>query len=291
MRPKHWVKNLFLFVPYFFSGSFFNLKGLFFLFIGSLAFSFMASSIYIVNDWFDINFDKMHPVKCNRPLASGLISKKIAAIIICSLIVLSHTLGCILTIRFLIVLDIYFIVNLFYSIGLKNISVLDIFILATGFVLRLIAGGVIAAVALSEWIIVMVFLLALFLAIAKRRDEVLISLTLGKEIRKANKGYNLDFLNVLLALVASAIVISYLIYTLSPDTILRMGSHKLYYTFVFVLSGLFRYLQLTYVYHDTGSPVKVFYTDRFIQISVVLWILTFFTIIYCKDFLDYMIGP
>jgi decaprenyl-phosphate phosphoribosyltransferase len=129
----------------------------------------------------------------------------------------------------------------------------------------------------------MVFLLALFMAIGKRRDDVLIKLSSGNDMRKSIKGYNLELLNVLTALVCAVIVVSYFMYTMSPEVLRRMGTYRLYYTCLFVLAGIMRYLQIIFVQAASGSPTKILYRDRFIQASIILWIVTFYLIIYTKD--------
>ena len=283
LRPKDWAKNLFLFIPLFFAGEIFNVELIISVFLGLIAFSFIASSIYIINDYRDIEDDRKHPVKCKRPLASGAVSKPAALVICALLIVAGFTLAWFIRDKFLFVLGIYFFINLGYSLGLKNIPILDIILLASGFVLRIKAGSVISYITLSEWIIIMVFLLAVFMAVGKRRDDVLLKLSSGTDMRKSIKGYNLEFLNILLALVCAVIVVAYLMYTMSEEVAVRMGTHRLYYTCLFVLGGIMRYLQIIYVSTDSGSPTKILYKDRFIQITLLLWIASYVSIIYMKD--------
>lgn len=280
LRPSHWVKNVFLFIPLFFAGEIFNTEKLLDLVIAFFAFSFIASSIYILNDYRDIAADQQHPVKCKRPLASGAISKPAALVLFLLCILAGYGLAFVLRQKFVFVLSTYFVLNIFYCLGLKNISILDIIILSMGFVLRVKSGGIAANLAISEWLIIMIFLLALFMAIAKRRDDILIKLDSGKDMRKAAKGYNLDFLNVMLALVSAVIIVSYLMYAISPETQLRFKTYRLYYTTLFVIGGLLRYLQITYVENNTGSPTKLLYKDRFIQLTILLWVLSFYVIIY-----------
>ena len=136
---------------------------------------------------------------------------------------------------------------------------------------------------LSEWIVIMVFLLALFMAIGKRRDDVLLKMSSGTDMRKSVKGYNLEFLNVLLALVCAVIIVAYFMYTMSRGIIAHMGTHRLYYTCLFVLGGIMRYLQIIYVTAASGSPTKILYRDRFVQVAIVLWIASFYSILYLKD--------
>lgn len=280
LRPSHWAKNLFLYIPLFFAGEIFDLNKVVEVFIGFMAFSLFASSVYIINDYNDVEADRRHPVKCKRPIASGAVSKPMALVIFVLCLLVGGLLAWYVKPKFLFVTGIYLVINLLYSFGLKNISILDILILSTGFVLRVKAGGVAANVAVSEWLMIMVFLLALFMAIAKRRDDVLIKTSTGQEMRKAAAGYNLDFLNVMLALVSAVIIVAYLMYTMAPETMVRFKTYRLYYTCLFVIGGLLRYLQITYVENNTGSPTKILYKDRFIQLTILLWVLSFYVLIY-----------
>lgn len=283
IRPKDWAKNLFLFVPLFFAGLFFNPEMLLRLLGGFFCFSLVASSIYIFNDFRDIEDDKKHPVKKMRPLAAGAVSKTSALVLAFVFFLAGFVFAWMIGDKFMFVLGIYFVLNLFYSIGLKNIPILDIFIIAIGFVLRIKAGAVIAKIGLSEWLVIMVFLLALFMAVAKRRDDVVLKLSSGSDMRKAVKGYNLDFINTALSLICAVIIVAYFMYTTSPEIINRLKTYRLYYTCLFVLAGIFRYLQLIYIQGDSQSPTKILYKDRFIQVTIVLWIISFYLILYVKN--------
>jgi len=267
----------------FFAGEILNLHKIVNVCWGFLAFSFVASSIYIINDYRDREDDRKHPVKCKRPLASGAVSPRLALLICGILIIAGFSIAWLVRDKFFFVLMIYFLINLGYSLGLKAIPILDIIILAIGFVLRIKAGSVITMDPLSEWIVIMVFLLAVFMAIGKRRDDVLLKLSSGTDMRKAIKGYNLEFLNTLLALVCAVIIVAYFMYTMSDDVKQRMGTYRLYYTCLFVMAGIMRYLQIIFVSADSGSPTKILYKDRFIQITLLLWIASYIAIIYVKD--------
>ena len=284
IRPKDWAKNMFLFIPLFFSGMFFQTTKLGELAIGFLCFSLVASSIYIMNDYRDIEDDKKHPVKRLRPLASGAVNKSTAIIIAVLFLIVGFTVAWFLRDKFMFILGIYFLMNVGYSFGLKNIPILDIFIISVGFVLRIKAGSVISLIPLSEWLIIMVFLLALFMAFAKRRDDVLLKLSSGDDMRKAVKGYNLEFINTALSLICAVIIVAYLMYTKSPEVEQRLQTYRLYYTCIFVLAGIFRYLQLVFVQQNSQSPTKILYKDRFIQVTILLWVLSFYVILYVKDF-------
>jgi decaprenyl-phosphate phosphoribosyltransferase len=283
LRPKDWAKNLFLFVPLFFGRTLFELDKIIAVSYGFLAFSCIASSIYIINDYRDREDDRRHPIKCKRPLAAGTVSPQ-AALVICGLLIVAgFGLAWWLREKFFFVLGVYFLINLAYSLGLKSVPILDIMLLAIGFVLRIKAGSVLSFTPLSEWIVIMVFLLAVFMAIGKRRDDVLLKLSSGADMRKSIKGYNLELLNILLALVCAVIVVAYFMYTMAPETELRMGTDRLYYTCIFVLAGIMRYLQIIYVSADSGSPTKILYKDRFIQVTLLLWIASYILLLYLKD--------
>lgn len=284
LRPKHWAKNLFLFIPSFFAGRFFELDNLLLLSGGFASFSFLASSIYIINDYRDIEDDRKHPEKYKRPLASGAVNKTAALILSMFLtlagVVLAYFID--LSGKFLFVAGIYYLMNLSYSFGLKNISIVDILILSAGFVLRVKGGAVIASLNTTEWFIIMTFLLALFLAIAKRRDDVMLKISTGTDMRKSIKGYSLEFLNTLLGLFCAILIVSYVNYTVSPAAHTKFG-HRLYYTSLFVIAGLMRYLQITFIHNKAGSPTDVLYKDRFIQVTLLLWAASFFVILYLRD--------
>ena len=182
-----------------------------------ICFSMIASAVYIFNDYQDITVDRQHPVKRYRPLASGEINIKIAFAIM--LIFLSLGLGISYRVHpyLFIILISYFMINIFYSLTLKHIAILDIFIIAIGFLLRVYAGGVSISEKLKMWIVLMTFLIALFLGLAKRREEILLGIK-GTQVRKSVDGYNLEFINAAICLMASVIVVSYISYTVSPDS-------------------------------------------------------------------------
>ena len=283
IRVKHWVKNLFLFVPVFFAGQLTNFDLYPHLILAFCSYSFIASAIYIINDWKDIEADRLHPEKRMRPLASGKVSTKVAGAVFVGLLLVGFGIAAYLSMKFAFVLIIYFVMNLAYTLGLKKISILDIFIVAVGFVLRIKAGSVATEIALSQWSIVMVFLLALFMAVAKRRDDLVLKAASGVDLRAVSKTYSLQFLDVSLSLISGIIFISYLMFCMSPEVIERMGTYRLFYTALFVLAGILRYLQIALVENNSGSPTKLLYTDRFIQVVLILWVVSFYLLIYFKD--------
>lgn len=277
LRIHQYIKNLFIFMPLLFSFSYMDAHNNINTIITFVLFSLLASSVYIFNDLMDINEDRAHPTKKNRPLASGAVSTKSAKILILLLSLTSLSLSLLLNFELFIVLFIYFILNILYSIKLKHIAILDIFIIATGFVLRLFAGSVVTGINLSMWIILMTFLLAIFLALAKRRDDVLLSLE-GQETRKNIDGYNLEFVNASMVLMAGVVIVSYIQYTISPEVIARIGTEYLYLTSFFVILGILRYMQITFVEQDSGSPTKVIIKDTFLKLTIAMWLLSFLVV-------------
>ncbi len=283
LRPKDWAKNLFLYVPVFFGGLAFNYGVLLIVLEGFVCFCLVASSIYIINDYNDIEEDKLHSVKSKRALASGAVNKYIAIVISILFVVIGLSWAFFIRDKFFFVLSLYFLLNVAYSLGLKKIAILDILIISIGFVLRVKAGAVIAKIGLSEWLTIMIFLLALFLALAKRRDDVLIKLESGNDMRQSIKGYNLEFINVALSLICAVTIVAYFMYTTSNEVMTRLGTYRLYYTCLFVMAGILRYLQIIFVHRDSESPVKILYKDRFIQVAILFWIISFYMILYMKD--------
>ena len=284
IRVAHWAKNLFLYIPIFFAGDIFDPNRDINVTIGVIAFSLIASAIYILNDIKDINYDRCHPVKRYRALASGRVPITTAVVIMGLFAIASLLLAWHCGYKFFCIICIYLILNVGYSFGLKNISILDILILSTGFVLRIKGGAVLGQVGISQWLIIMVFLLSLFLALAKRKDDIQLKPIEQISTRQSVDGYNTQFLNISLTVVSAIMIMAYLMYTLSSEVILRMGTYRLYYTTVFVFAGLLRYLQFIYIQNETRSPIRILYKDHFIQICIALWLLSFYFLLYFKNF-------
>ena len=286
LRPHQWIKNLFIFIPAFFSRDLFDIDNFEKLSIGFISFSLIASSIYILNDYKDREADRLHPEKRFRPLASGKISTFGALASMVVLVILGFGLATRINNYFILVLALYFVMNLGYCLGLKNVSILDVMIVAFGFLLRALSGGIIISIPISHWLIIMVFLLAIFLAVAKRRDDVLMYLKSGKSMRKSIRDYNLEFSNTSLSMLAGVIIVSYLMYSVSPDVTQRMNSNYIYLTTAFVIAGILRYLQITFVENNSGSPTKILYSDKFIIFTILGWLSSFILIIYLPSFLN-----
>jgi decaprenyl-phosphate phosphoribosyltransferase len=280
LRPEQYTKNLFIFLPVFFGIKINDINILLNCFYAFLIFSLVASSIYIFNDIFDAEDDKKHPVKKNRPIASGKISIKSAYIILILLLLISLPLTYFLNHEVFYLILLYIILNIGYTIRLKHIAIIDIFIISSGFIIRLYIGSAISEISLSVWIEVMTFLLALFISLAKRRDDVIIYNVKGDKTRKVIDGYNLEFLNVSMIMMASVTILSYLMYTVSPEVINRINNPRLYTTAIWVMLGILRYMQIAFVKNDSGSPTAILLKDRFIQLTLIAWIINFWIIIY-----------
>lgn len=280
MRPSQYFKNLFIFAPLFFGLKIANIELLLRTFFAFLSFSLIASAVYVFNDYHDVEEDKRHPTKNNRPLASGSISKKAALLLMLMLLLAGLSIASLLDQQIIYIVFVYLILNIAYTLKLKHVAIIDVFIIAIGFVLRLFIGSAVTKIELSLWIILMTFLLALFLALAKRRDDVLIFLSRGDKVRKAIDGYNLDILNISMTIIASVTIVSYVMYTVSPEVIKKAHTDKLYLSVIFVLLGIMRHLQITFVEMNSGSPTDVLLRDRFIQLTIAGWILTIWMLIY-----------
>lgn len=283
IRVHQWVKNLFLLLPLFFAGRLFDYPVLLNVLCGVLCFSLSASAVYILNDYKDIESDRQHPSKSKRPLASGKISPTVALIGAFVLLVVGFSGAWLLSGRFFFILLFYFVMNVAYTLKLKHIAVLDTTIIATGFVLRVMAGGAIAGVPISQWIILMTFLLALLLGFAKRRDDVLIYMESGQKMRKSVDGYNLEFINLSMVMMAGVVIVAYMMYALSEEVEQRWQTKNLFITAFPVIMGVLRYLQITFVEGRTGNPTKILLKDWVIQAVIILWMALFYLIIYMKD--------
>ena len=282
IRVKQWVKNLFLFIPSFFAGHIFYYQELFQVLLGAIAFSFVASGVYVINDYRDRDVDRLHPVKRFRPLASGDVKLPLAWFLMVSLIAGGLFMALKIDTNFFYLLSAYLLLNLGYSLGLKHIPILDLFIVALGFQIRIFSGGVIANVPITHWLSLMIFLLALFLILAKRRDDILLNAKNknGPVIRKSTKKYNLVYINSCITLLSAVMIVAYIMYTVSPEVTERFHSDYLFVTTAFVIAGMMRYLQIVFVEKKSGSPTNIFIKDKFILSTIAGWILAFYLIIY-----------
>ena len=284
LRPLQWLKNIFVFAPIFFSNNLLEINYFTPTFFVFISFCFISSSIYCFNDIRDAESDRQHPQKCKRPIASGAVSitggyTMMAICCILAFAVLLFVASSNSKFLFLIIGG-YWLMNIAYCLKLKLYAILDVSIIAVGFVIRVLIGGLAANIWVSQWLVLMTFLLSLFLALAKRRDDFSLFEQTGKKPRANITGYNKDFINEAIGIILAITMVCYIMYTMSEEVIERIGSEYLYLTSIWVLVGLFRYMQKTIVYGDSGSPTKILYHDHFIQMSIIGWIVSFFIIIY-----------
>ena len=283
IRPQQWIKNVFVFVPLFFGGSLLDTTDIIAAVTAAMAFCFISSSIYCLNDIIDVEDDRRHPTKCHRPIAAGKISVAQAYVMMALMVALSFGSVALLggyALGVGVVVGLYLLMNVAYCLVLKRYAILDVCTIAFGFVLRLFAGGIATGIGLSNWIVLMTFLLTLFLSFAKRRDDVLKMNQTGHAPRKNTSRYNLDFINQAITITATVTLVCYVMYTVSPEVEQRIGTRYLYLTTVFVIIGILRYLQLTLVDNKSGDPTKAMLHDRVLQAVVLLWFLAFLLIIY-----------
>lgn len=280
IRVKQWVKNIFLFIPIFFAGQIFNLEKLLMVLAGFGIYSMCASAVYVLNDIKDVDLDRVHPEKCKRPLACDAVSITTAYILYGIFLVGSLLLSYLIDINFFFIIVAYMLINVAYSLGLKKISILDLMLVSIGFVLRVVAGGVVADVPISHWLIIMTFLLSLFIVLAKRRDDLIQFKNSGKVLRVSSQQYNLDFIHSIITMLCAILITAYMMYTLSDDIQQQFKTDDLYLTSIFVIAGVMRYIQITLVENKSGYPTRILYTDRFIHFTLVGWLVSFYLIIY-----------
>jgi len=282
LRIEQWIKNTFVFLPLFFDKRLTDWDAFVSTLFAFISFSFIASSVYCINDILDRETDKTHPDKRFRPIASGKVTVK-NAFTLSTILAFTSIIISILTqsnYNLMLLILFYLTVNLLYSLYLKHFAIIDVFIIALGFVLRVYAGGLSGNVILSHWIVLITFLLALFLGFAKRLDDVVLFNNTGNLVRKNIAYYNKTFLTSIMIITSTITMVSYIMYTLSETVMSRFGSENIYLTSFFVLLGIFRYLQLTLVENGSANPTKVLFKDRFVIISIIMWILSFIIIIY-----------
>lgn len=279
-RPHQYLKNLFVLLPLFFGWKLSDQAAISGTLLAFAVFCLAASAVYVFNDLRDAPQDREHPIKKNRPIASGQVSIRLAW---AYLVVLA---GAALALTPLVpgkafagILGAYLAINVAYSLGMKHMAIVDLISIAVGFVLRVFGGGSASGITPSHWIVIMTFLLALFLGLAKRRDDLLLA-ACGPKTRKCLDGYSLEFVSLCMAVMAGVVIVSYILYTLSPDVMAKHGTEQLYLTSLWVVAGILRYMQITYVEQRSGSPTQVLLRDPFIQVCIGLWVVSCYLILY-----------
>jgi len=280
LRPKQWTKNLVIFAALVFSqtaGEQTHVK----LAVQAFAvFCLLSGAVYLLNDLLDYQQDRKHPIKCSRPIASGLLDRRVASVAFVLIAGISILWASLLTRTFLFAALAYFILQVAYSFKLKHTVILDVFSVAAGFVLRTIAGAEAISVEISSWLVICTMLLALFLALCKRRHEIVLLSAKAVEHRKILSEYNIPFLDQMISVVTTATVLSYALYTMSEDTVHKFHTHRLIFTVPFVLYGIFRYLYLVYRKDQGGSPDTILLTDKSLIADLLLYLVATFCILY-----------
>lgn len=280
LRPKQWIKNAFIFIPLVFGKKLFyypvNLKAV----LAFLLFSLAAGVVYLINDIVDLEKDKLHPIKSKRPIASGEVGVKQAYLMIVVLGILTILLSFILNFYFGWIIIFYFIFNVLYTKLLKEAVILDVFSIAGFFFLRVLAGSVVSEIEMSHWLIFMVIFLSLFIGFSKRSQE----LRLLKKSAVAHRGvlarYELSFLTQMITIIAAAIVVTYMLYTVDHRTVMQFGTTNLIFSTPFVCYGIFRYLYLSNTVDETGDPTQILLSDWKMQLNLVFWVLVCVGVIY-----------
>jgi len=279
-RVRQWNKNFFIFAPLVFSKRLFEIQAFIEVLIGFFLFSIASSSVYIFNDIRDIENDRQHPQKKYRPIPSGKISVSFAMSL--SILLGIGSLGVSFYVKSAfgwIVLG-YVILNIFYSITLKRIVILDVMTIAAGFVLRVMAGAEIIEICPSSWLIICTILLSLFIGFSKRRHELLLLSNEANNHRGVLNSYSSYFIDQMIGVLTAATVMSYMLYTVSEETVKFFGTRHLIWTVPFVLYGIFRYLYLIHQKRQVGEPTEAFLGDIPMLVNVFLWVITCIVIIY-----------
>jgi 4-hydroxybenzoate polyprenyltransferase len=279
MRLRQWIKNVFVLAAVVFDRQLLNPTAVGKSLGGFFIFCLLSSSVYLINDVLDAEYDRQHPVKRNRPIASGELPVSVALTAAAILLLISFPSAFWLSSGFGWVTTIYFFLNLIYSKWLKHVALLDVMIIAAGFVLR-VAGGVTLVVVerFSPWLYVVTTLLALYLGFGKRRSELALLATNANQHRRVLNGYSLQLLDQLIMVVSSTTIISYSLYTFSAPNL--PANHSMMLTIPFVLYGIFRYLYLIQIKEAGGAPEELLLSDRPLQITILLWAIAVLLIFY-----------
>ncbi|HOQ01050.1 decaprenyl-phosphate phosphoribosyltransferase [Acetivibrio clariflavus] len=276
LRPKQWVKNLFVVAPLVFAKHIFDYDYVVRVIAAFILFCLMSSGVYVLNDIIDCEKDKLHPKKKKRPIASGIIRKMEGCIVIAILLPLALIVSFYIDLYFGMVVLAYFINNMLYSFMVKHMVILDVMSIAFGFLLRVIGGAIIIRVYISPWILLCTLLLALFLGFSKRRNELVVLEKDAENHRKILEEYSLEFIDNMLSIVTASTVMAYSLYTFSTNS----ENYNMMLTIPFVLFGIFRYQYIIYKKNEGGSPEETVLSDIPLIVSIVLWGIVSVAILY-----------
>ena len=279
MRPRQWPKNIFIFAALVFDKQLFEIDAFLRTLAGFALFCLISSSVYIFNDLADVEADRQHPEKKNRPIASGKLPVSAAWVAGIAIVIMTFAMAWLLSPGFEFVVVLYFVLNMAYSKWLKHIAILDVLIIAAGFVLRVHAGVTLIAVErFSPWLYIVMFLLSLFLGFGKRRAELALLAHGAGSHRKVFEGYTLPLLDQYILIVSGTTIVSYSLYTFSAPNL--PDNHLMMLTIPFVVYTIFRYLYLVAVKHEGGAPEDILLSDRPFQFAMLLWAVTVIVIFY-----------
>lgn len=274
LRPKHWVKNLFVFAALIFAQEAAYQEPFLKTFYAFLILCALSSAVYLFNDLADLSSDRVHPIKKNRPLAAGRLDPRLAVLTAVLLGAAGLSTGFLINFNFGLVATLYVLLNIAYSLWLKKVAILDLLAVSLGFVLRTIGGAEAITVAISPWLIVCTLFVALFIVVGKRRAEAVNN--------KKTEIYRSEFLDQLLVLTASITILSYVLYTINEQTVAKFHTQNLLYTTPFVVYGVFRYFYLVSTHNQGALPTETLLTDRPILINALFWATAVVIIIYLK---------
>jgi len=282
LRPQQWIKNLFIFAPLIFSRNIFNGPLLVKTIEAFAAFCLISSAHYIFNDLRDLEEDRRHPVKSKRPLASGRLQKGPAVVALLVIGAAGLALAAAINVPFLLIAAGYLVLQTAYSMWLKHVVILDVFVVAAGFLIRVVAGGLAIKVEISSWLLICTILLALFLAMGKRRYELVLLDKDAASHRPILKEYNTYLLDQMISVVTASTLLAYCLYTISAETVAKFGTRNLIFTVPFVLYGIFRYLYLIHQKAEGGTPEALIIRDKPLLLDIFLWIVAAALILHFK---------
>ena len=273
MRPRQWVKSSFVFTGILFASAWRQPQMVQRVLLATVAFSLAASGVYVINDLIDRTQDLNHPRKKLRPLASGTVSVTAAIVLLLGLLLTAFALGFLVSTRAVTILLIYVLVNIAYSVHLKHVVILDVFIIASGFMLRILAGTMGVGIAPSQWLLLCGWMMALFLGFAKRRAEIYALSDDGPTHRRVLSHYQPVLLDHMIVVTATCVILSYSLYTMSPATMLTHHTESLIYTVPFVIYGIFRYIYSLHRQSAGGDPALQIFRDPHLLLAIIGWLL------------------
>lgn len=271
-RPQQWIKNLFVFAPLIFSQNVLNRALVLRSALAFAAFCLISSAVYLLNDLRDIEEDRLHPLKAARPLASGRLKRSTAVAALAIIAPAGFLVALLVNRSFVLIALGYFVLQVAYTLWLKHVVILDVFVVAAGFLLRVVAGGFAIHVYLSSWLLICTTLLALFLAMGKRRHEIVLMEGQAASHRPILKEYNVYLLDQMISVVTASTLLAYCLYTISEETVTKFGTRNLIFTVPFVLYGIFRYLYLIHQKAEGGTPESLIIRDKPLLLAIALWI-------------------